>query len=148
MSQDFGASVPYLWDGSDRTTDVIATIRMQFIHPDFLTPTLSNDTQRKLFEAVYPELQQLIDTRFGLNIIRAKDAGVRAGSIEIWFQLVAVGGAVYAFFKDYEDLRKGVLLFVEDVRTNSSKLSTIVRATYRTADKRQANATRRGTVSH
>ena len=114
----------------DQITDVVATIRMQFIDSDSQTPTLSEDTQRKLFDAVYPELQQLIDTRFGPDIIRAKNAGVRAGSIEIWFQLVAVGGAIYAFFKDYEVLRKGVLLFVEDVRTNSSKLSTIVRATY------------------
>ena len=101
----------------DQITDVVATIRMQFIDSDSQTPTLSEDTQRKLFDAVYPELQQLIDTRFGPDIIRAKNAGVRAGSIEIWFQLVAVGGAIYAFFKDYEVLRKGVLLFVEDVRT-------------------------------
>lgn len=148
MSQDFGISASHIWDGSDNTTDIAAVIRMQFVHYDFANAVLTEEAKQALFKAVQPELQKLLDDRFGPNLIRARNARVMAGSIELYVELATVGGAVYVFFKDYEDLRKGVLQFVDDVRTISSTLFGVVRAVYGEARKKRVNVKQRGTVSN
>ena len=59
---------------------------------------------------------KILDQRFGSGRLRVVVTRIASGSLEIWLTLVTIGGAVYTFFKDYEDLRKGLLLFVEDAK--------------------------------
>jgi hypothetical protein len=49
------------------------------------------------------------------------------GSINIDFTLVVVGGLVYSFFKDYESLRKGIMLFLNDILAASRHIAKLIR---------------------
>ena len=47
------------------------------------------------------------------------------GSIEIWVAITVVGGGIYAFFKDYTDLRAGLIQFSRDIVMFSGKIRRI-----------------------
>jgi hypothetical protein len=51
---------------------------------------------------------------------------IRKGSLILILSLWASVPTVYKFFKDYTDLRKGVLAFVGDLRTSASWLHSTV----------------------
>jgi hypothetical protein len=100
---------------------------------------------------IRPKLQQLLESRFGKGFVRIEDSGIRSGSIEMFFAVMSIGGAVYTFFKDYEALRKGFLLFMEDVRGLRQDILTISHRVVKKAktERRLRRGQRhQGTVSH
>jgi hypothetical protein len=77
---------------------------------------LSNDSEKEVFTAIACELQQLVDKRIGSGSLQVGVTQIALGSLEVVITLVTIIGAVHTFFKDYEDLRKGLLLFIEDMK--------------------------------
>jgi hypothetical protein len=80
-------------------------------------------------------LQDLANRRFGVNRLKIATTHLTRGSLEIGVVVLMVGSA-YAFFKSYEDLRKGVLLFLDDVRAVSRYLKERVQRAYSREEKR------------
>jgi len=84
---------------------------------------------RRLVKTFEHEIQALADSRFEKNIVHVKGDRITEKSIEVILAIYVVGraiGAVYKFFKDYNDLRDGFTRFVQDVRENSRRLEEVV----------------------
>lgn len=121
-------SIVKMWDGKDTQTNVFADLRLRF--PQIDLPESFADTSfrdLKLLEEVESELQPLADERFGRNRVRVQGQDVRAGSVDILVSLSAVGTTAWLFFKDYGDVRSGVIAFCDDIKKISSTLAHIVR---------------------
>jgi hypothetical protein len=108
----------HMWDGTDTGTNEAAVLKivLPFSRPDSYRVPLSKATAKNVFTAIARELQPIVDHCFGSDRLRVEVTRVASGSLDIWLTLVTIGGGVYTFFKDYEDLRKNLLLFVEDVK--------------------------------
>jgi len=97
----------------------IAEIEMEFGEFD---ASLAGD--EGLREDLQVFFQRLADERFGVQSVIVK-VELRSGSL-IVTALVVGGPALYKFFKDYEQLRKGVQLFVGDVKAAKNKIEAII----------------------
>ena len=121
----FSINIYYLWDGKEELKDTFCTVKMRFIGPDFYS-SLTDDFKRDLSKTLHPTLQESADLEFGAEMVKVKNISIREGSIDVFFSLAAIGGGMYAFFKDYESLRKGVKLFVSDLQSKGPMLLRLV----------------------
>jgi hypothetical protein len=112
---------------ADEKETVLCTIQITFNHSALTTSIPSNKQKERLVNNLIPALQQLADTRFGIDTVRISDINVTSGSWIVSFSLVSAGMAAwYTFFTNYEALRKGVTLFIADIRTLYNQLLDIV----------------------
>lgn len=126
MSDDFDVEIASVWDGTDKKDSKLAELRLKF--SEMSLPTFWQQSQYLLLlMELDKELQPLADARFGKNRISVDCKELREGSVEVIVLLTAVGGALYAFFKDYKDLREGLLLFIKDVKAAASELQKIMK---------------------
>jgi hypothetical protein len=73
-------------------------------------------------------IQKKADQRFGKGKIRINVARVITGSIEFDIVLITgTGVAVYHFFKDYEQLRKSMVVFCRDIQHAARSLTRAIR---------------------
>lgn len=52
---------------------------------------------------------------------------------------MAAGTMAYKFFKDYESLRKGIVLFAKDVEAANNKIETLIKKHYIEKKKRKSS---------
>ncbi|MFS8085246.1 MAG: hypothetical protein ACMG6H_06415 [Acidobacteriota bacterium] len=86
--------------------------------------------------ALMNALQRLADDRFGRGNIRVKVTDIRKGSITFGVILGAGAVAAYKFFKDYDDLSKGVKTFCRDIQSASKSLRKVVHEAYHRVESR------------
>lgn len=128
MSELLEITVLGTWDGEDTQTKQIADLLLAF--PGFEPPEMDilgkpTTTELLLLIELEKEIQKIADARFGQGNVRI-EAEIRRGSLEILVILTIVATSVYKFFKDYADLRRGVLAFVVDLRSVASFLDSVV----------------------
>lgn len=117
-----------LWDGNDLQTSLIAEFHIRF--PDFEPPFPFGDSSTKdffLLTDLEKEVQFLANDRFGRDVVKFECVRIVRGSLVILATLTVVGGTVYQFFKDYKDLREGVIAFVGDMKKITKELRSIVK---------------------
>lgn len=79
-------------------------------------------------EAARKTLQNLADRRFGKSKIKINVERVVTGSIEFDIVLMTgTGVAVYKFFKDYEQLRKSMIIFCKDIHHAARYLCRVIK---------------------
>ena len=125
MSDDLDVEAASLWDGTNRQQSKLAELKLKFL--DLALPEFWDKSQYLfLLMELEKELQPLADIRFGKDRIKVDAKELREGSVEVIVLLTAVGGVLHIFFKDYKDIREGVVLFVKDVKAVSSDLHKIM----------------------
>lgn len=134
---DVDVRIRKLLNRGDRRSSTVAELGLSFHIPKakFFHLVDKAGKDRVLTTAV-EALQRLADNRFGKGNIKVVPAYVKKGSIEVCVVLVAMVGAAYKFFKDYEALKKGVTAFVKDIRYVSNKLNLVVRRKYLREERR------------
>jgi hypothetical protein len=98
----------------------IAEIEIYF--GEFDASLAGDDELRKELQNFF---QHLADERFGAESVVVK-VELRAGSLIIAI-VIAIGTGGYQFFKDYEQLHKGVQIFTDDVKAAKKKIEAIIR---------------------
>ena len=98
----------------------IAKIEMEF--PEFDASLVQNTKLREELQGLF---QELANQSFGLENVTV-EVELAAGSLII-VALLVVGGGGYKFFKNYEQLRNGVVKFAEDVKAATKKVENIIR---------------------
>lgn len=131
--------VTSIWDGKDTQTRKIADISLRLAEIDIPIGRLDPFRNLKFLEDVDNELQPLADIRFGRGTTIVQGAEVKAGSLEIILWLMAAGTMAYKFFKDYESLRKGIVLFAKDVEAANNKIETLIKKHYIEKKKRKSS---------
>jgi hypothetical protein len=134
---NIGVSIRKLLSKEDRQSSTVAEL-------DLDIPLSSTDYfylidiagKKRILSTTVDALQPLADKRFGTDNIKVVPIYIVKGSIDLGVALVVVAGAAYYFFKDYEDLRKGVIQFTNDITYVSSKLYRIVRKKYLSEERR------------
>jgi hypothetical protein len=159
MDQRLIVKIPYIWNGAEddylNNKNRIARVSLTFAHADFVAAHLSSEEARGFSKELLKKLQPIADKRFGKMVVLTND-GVKAGSITITCGLMlAVKAAlikgttaanaaafakdataiitvhgIYSFFKDYKQLREGVLAFVKDVEANAVALYKVAVSAY------------------
>ena len=119
-----------IWDGKDVQTRKVAELSFRFPEIDIPFGGLEPFRNLMFLEVLERELQPLADVRFGKGTTIVEGAEIKEGSVEILLWLLAAGSAVYTFFKDYESLRKGVILFSKDLHGASSKIEELIGTHY------------------
>ena len=128
MPEEMDVEIRSQWDGVDQQTTRIADLVLKFA--DFNPPEAidgPSTTELMLLMDLEKEVQVAADSRWGRNRVKVDCVQILRGSLEVLVTLTAVGGAVYGFFKDYQDLRAGILLFVAVLRAGSAELRWILR---------------------
>lgn len=119
----------------DRNPSEIADLDLKFpIRANFYRE-IGSTGQVEVMASLTNALQHLADTRFGKGHVRVKVKDLRKGSITCGVALVALIAA-YRFFKDYDDLSKGVKTFCRDILRTSKKLRKLVHETYHRVETR------------
>ena len=131
------ARIRKLLDWGDKRSSTVAELDVSFPLPKATLFHLVDETGKgRILKTTAEALQRVADNRFGKGNIEVVPIHVKKGSIEVGVILVAVAGAAYIFFKDYEALRKGVTLFTKDIAQMSSKLNHVVRRRYLREERR------------
>jgi len=104
---------------------------------------LDDESQNAICTATAKALQPISDRRFGKAQIEVEVTAVEKGSLEFGFVLLVAGGVVYKFFKDYKDLKEGVITFAGDVRTASKAINGMVRHVYSREERKARRADRK-----
>lgn len=144
--QDLRVTITRLADPQDKSPSELGRLRLVFPIPKATSYNQLDDSSKTtVLKSILVPLQSIADKRFGEGHIRIQPIYLRKGSIELGVALVmACGVGVYAFFKDYEALRTGVLLFVRDLRSVSRYLRDQTKGTYAREVKRSRKDHRRG----
>ncbi len=128
----------------DRRSSMVAELGLSFHIPRAnLFHLVDKAGKDRVLTTAVKALQRLADNRFGKGNIKVVPAYIKKGSIEVYVVLVALVGAAYKFFKDYEALKKGVTAFVKDIRHVSNKLNLVVRRKYLREEQRSLMKTNR-----
>lgn len=139
MAERIQLEILRTWDGKDTETTKAADLKLVLpnFRPETYGVSLSAEAKREVFAAIARELQPIVDQRFGSGSLRVMITRIASGSLDVWLALVTTGGAVYAFLKDYEDLRKGLLLFVGDVKQLGQRFEKRIGEVYNAAVRKE-----------
>ena len=72
------------------------------------------------------EISNIAESAFGSSGIAVNIKELRFGSVEVLATIYLVGVSAYKFFKEYEDLRAGIRLFVLDIKRAGSHLENML----------------------
>lgn len=112
-----------LWDEQDVETKRFAEILLIFAAFERI-----DFRQEENFRGILrSELQEISNRRFGTGLVEVSIDRFESGSISVYIILSTVAVSACKFFKDYPDMRKGVITFCEDIRQITKKLLTIVK---------------------
>lgn len=134
---DVQVEIRKLASPEDRNPSEIAELALRFpvVRANFYWDIKSTG-RTEVMAALMSALQRLADGRFGKGNIRVKVNDIRKGSITFGVALVIGAVGAYKFFKDYEDLSKGVKTFCRDIQNSSKFLRKLVHQTYHRIEKR------------
>jgi hypothetical protein len=83
--------------------------------PDDLDEKLRTELVRSLEEQLQKVAQKSMLAVSPTARLQARITRLSAGSLDAHFNLVFVGGAIFAFFVKYADFKKGVVMFCDDL---------------------------------
>jgi hypothetical protein len=117
----------YVWEETSPDTGLLANLSLAF--PGFATHDLQElsmqaqvDVGLGVQAVLAGELEELARERFAPIPIGVHVQAVRFGSLTLIAALTLLVGSTYTFFKDYEDLRKGIIQFSADVKSVAERL--------------------------
>jgi hypothetical protein len=114
-----------VWDGQDTNTHRIAEVSITLGNVPFPESAMSApDGAQQLLEKVAQLVRPYANSRLG-PYVQVVPVGLRDGSVGLFFEIITILGSVYKFFKDYEDLRKGLVSFSQDVLSVGSNLRAL-----------------------
>jgi hypothetical protein len=124
-------SITKLADPRDKPTSEAARLCLVFPLPRATYwDELDNAGKNEVLQSIVSPLQSLADERFGRGHTKIVPTYLKKGSIEAEVTILVICGMTYAFFKDYEDLRSGVQLFVRDIQSICKYLRDRIKRTY------------------
>jgi hypothetical protein len=101
-----------------------ATQAMALEHPEFLRTAIWTQ------QALKKELTSIAQERSPEAPIVVNVIGLRFGSLEFTAVVALITGATFQFFANYENLRKGFILFTEDLAKGARRLNNSATVAY------------------
>jgi hypothetical protein len=135
---NIGVTIVKLIPMNDNQSSTVAQLDLTFPLPEKDLNFIDEKGKLGVLNSATQILQQFADTRFGEGQIKILPVHIKKGSILVGVLLVAAG-STYAFFKDYDNLRKGVLSFSRDISAGSRALYKVVKQKYFREAKRSSN---------
>ena len=116
---------------NNRETSQAATLSIKYSTAASVFPELPGEAGKAdLAAALALPIQEFADQHFGVGKIIVKLADVRRGSLTITAIVCVAVGGVWKFFVEYEQLRKGIKLFRDDLFANRKPLFDKIRTIY------------------
>jgi len=134
---DVQVEIRSLASQKDRNPSQIADLRLRFPLPRAnFYQDITGKGKTEVMGSLQSALQRVADDRLGKDSVRVKVNEVRKGSITFGVLLVMGLVGAYKFFKDYDDLSKGVKAFCRDIQRSSKWLRKLVYDTYHRVEAR------------
>lgn len=134
---DVQVEIRSLASPKDRNPSQIADLGLRFPLPRAnFYQDITGKGKTEVMGSLQNALQRVANDRFGKDRVRVKVNGVRRGSITFSVLLGMGLVAAYKFFKDYDDLSKGVKTFCRDIQRSSKWLRKLVYDTYHRVEAR------------
>jgi hypothetical protein len=95
---------------------------------------------KEIFDEIMPTIKDIADRHFFIEeddasihqiITRITLENVIYGSLELTISVMSLFAGIYQFFRNYPRLRKGAIMFVEDLQAHAPSILTRARTVFR-----------------